>query len=513
MRRRLAAWDVAIGLARLAAGLTQVRRTGGRGPLLLVSSVRRYGLTHAALGALATRRDPDGLALVDDEGELSYAGLDQRAAGVAASLAARAEPARVGVLCRNGRGFVIAVLAAGRVGADTVLLDPDLPPAALNVVLDRERVEVLLVDEPVPDGVDLPAIDIRTAGDTTCPGSRAGRGAGRLVVLTSGTTGGPKGAHRGPARLGQAVPVATLVRGVRLRAGEPMVLLPPMFHGYGLGFLALALGFGTPVLLSRRFDPDRAVELLRRYEARTLVAVPAMLARVVRALPGDVPPVRVVVSAAGQLHPAVSEAVIEAFGPVLVNLYGSTEDGWSTLATPADLVAAPGTIGRPASGVRVEVLDDDGRPVPHGMTGHLCVGSRLEFSHYTGGGTRRRLGGLADTGDLGHRAPSGLLFVDGRADDLVVTGGENVLVTEVEGVLLAHPEVADVRVDGLPDAELGARLVATVVPRTQPAREGLAEELVAFVVDRLGWPRRPREVRFAADLPVTATGKHRRSAH
>ncbi len=364
--------DVGHGLFVLAAGLTQVRRTRGRGPLALASSVGRYGLGFAALGALAARRDPAGIALVDDDGPMTYADLDGAAARVAAGIAVRR--GRLGVLCRNGRGFVVALLGAARTGADVVLLDPGLGAPALRDLLERERVGLVLTDGTCPALAapphGPPVYDVRPvldAGSRHPPRSPARRAGpvrrvrpGRLVVLTSGTTGAPRGADRGGVRAAQAVPVTTLVSRIPVRPGRPVVLLPPLFHGYGLGFLAVALAFGMPAVLTARFDAARTTRLLADHPDAVLVAVPPMLDRIVRALPdGARPPVvRAVVSGAGPLHPAVSARVLAAFGAVLFNLYGSTEEGWSTIATPADLLAAPGTIGRPAAGVRVEVLDD-----------------------------------------------------------------------------------------------------------------------------------------------------------
>jgi acyl-CoA synthetase (AMP-forming)/AMP-acid ligase II len=327
------------------------------------------------------------------------------------------------------------------------------------------------------------------------------------VVLTSGTTGPAKGAHLNAIRVGQAVPVTTVVSRVPWRKGAPLVVTSPLFHGFALGFLAIGLAFGLPVVLSRRLDVDAVARTLACSPGCVLVGVPPVLSRLAsvgRAAPGAV------ISGAGVLHPSVASRVMDAFGPVLFNLYGSSEEGWSTLATPQDLVAAPGTIGRPAAGIRIEVLDDDGAPVPDGTVGHLCVSSRLEFAHYTGGGSRARLAGLADSGDLGHRDAAGLLFVDGRADDMVVTGGENVLLTEVENVLLGHPGVLDVRVDGVPDEEYGVRLEAYVVPAAGAAADDLVESLTAHAVARLARFKQPRAVHVVEALPQTATGKHRR---
>jgi len=475
-------------------------------------AARRHGLTYAALVSLAAARDPDAVALVDDDGPMTNAELDRRADALAATLPGGAR--RVGLLCRNGRAFVVAVVAVSRAGADVVLLNSDLAVPEVEAVVDAERVDLVLVDGddvPLPTtGVevrDLRSLAAVTSGAPSGGAVRGKRRRGRIVVLTSGTTGPAKGAHLSAIRVGQAVPVTTLVRRVPWREGAPLIVTSPLFHGFGLGFLALGLAFGLPVVMSRRFDADAVARTVACSPGCVLVGVPPVLSRVAsvgRAAPAAV------ISGAGLLHPSVASRVMDAFGPVLFNMYGSSEEGWSTLATPRDLVAAPGTIGRPAAGIRIEVLDDDGAPVPVGEVGHLCVSSRLEFAHYSGGGRRARLAGLSDSGDLGHRDASGLLFVDGRADDMVVTGGENVFLTEVENVLLAHPGVLDVRVDGVPDEEYGVRLEAYAVPAPDVTADDLVESLRAHGAARLARFKQPRAVHVVDELPQTATGKHRR---
>jgi acyl-CoA synthetase (AMP-forming)/AMP-acid ligase II len=425
--------DVLIGLGRLLAAVQPWRAPDAFG---------RHGLTLATLMTLAVRNHPGDVALVDDDGPLTYADLDRLTHEYI-------DGERVAVREPNGRSFVAAVVSGLRADADVVLVDPRGPSVEVG---------------------------------TRRPGKR-----GQVVVMTSGSTGTPKVVER-KVSVGQAVPIGTLVRRLPLRRGVPLVVTQPFFHGFGVGFLALGLAFGMPVVVRRQFDADEVAGFLRDHPGAVLTGVPPVLAKVART--GVVVPLAAVVSGAGPLHPAVADRLTKAFGPGLFNLYGSSELGWSTLATPADLREAPGTIGRPAAGVRVEILGDDGRPVRAGEVGQLWVGGRLA-------------GRMTASGDLGHRDSAGRLFIDGRADDLVVTGGENVFPSEVENVLLGHPAVAEVRVFAVPDEEYGAQLRASVV-----RRDSVAEvDLLAYAQERLAPPKVPRRIAFVRSLPVTSAGK------
>jgi fatty-acyl-CoA synthase len=201
----------------------------------------------------------------------------------------------------------------------------------------------------------------------------------------------------------------------------------------------------------------------------------------------------------------VATDVLNRFGPVLYNVYGSTEVAACTIASPRDLRHDPATAGRPAPGVRVEVVDAEGNPCPPDVVGRVFVGSAMRFEGYTSGEGKPMLRGLLASGDLGRFGSSGRLTIVGREDDMIVSGGENVYPVEVEDLLLTHPAVADVAVVGVPDAEFGQGLEAFVVP--EPGADLDETEVRAFVKARLARYKVPRAVRFLDELPRTATGK------
>jgi acyl-CoA synthetase (AMP-forming)/AMP-acid ligase II len=196
---------------------------------------------------------------------------------------------------------------------------------------------------------------------------------------------------------------------------------------------------------------------------------------------------------------------MDAFGDVLYNLYGSTEVAWATIATPRDLRRAPGTAGRPPRGTTLRIVDDDGLELPTGQTGRIVVGNDMLFEGYTGGGSKDVVDGLMATGDVGHLDHAGRLFVDGRDDDMIVSGGENVFPQEVEELLGAHPDIAEAAVVGVDDDQFGQRLKAFVVPRN--GKKLSPADVKAHVKSNLARYKVPRDVEFLDELPRTSTGK------
>ncbi|WP_207939506.1 AMP-binding protein [Actinomadura darangshiensis] len=484
----------------------------------------RFGPVPATIGAMSALRFPDRTALIDERGALSYAELEERAAALAAALENRLDDGRVGVLCRNHRGFVETVLAASRLGNDVVLLNTDFSGTQLGQVVKSENIELLVHDDEFVQTVDeskfagdrIIAWCENTNGETidgliasTEPAPIKPHKAGSVIVMTSGTTGTPKGA-RHDLTVSSLLPVALshLMR-VPVRSGAPIVVAPPLFHILGFAYTTVGLGMGMPLILSRRFDPRRTLETIVDCEAETLVAVPVMLQRILDVHDAlRTPSLRVVVCGGSALHPHLSDAFMDVFGDVLINVYGATETGWATIATPEDLRDAPGTVGKPSFRLTIKILDEDGRELPPGATGEIYTGGGLRFAGYTGGGAKQVRDGLTGTGDLGHFDEAGRLFIDGRADDMIVSGGENVFPGEVEGLLGEHPDVADVSVAGVDDDRFGRRLAAHVV-RNEGATV-TEDDLKAYVKEHLARYKVPRDVRFVRELPRTSTGKVKR---
>ena len=481
---------------------------------------RRWGASLAAGSAISALRAPHQTAIGDEWGCLSWRELDDAANSVACALSRQGvgPGTSVALMCRNHRYFVEAALAVSKLGADLILLNTDFGTGQLGYVLERERVSFAIFDDEFAAAFDTTGFGGTRYREANIRAASSGLSSrplmppglpGRVVIMTSGTTGAPKGAQRSSI----TPPLDVIISGfsrLPLRARETVVVSPPLFHGLGLGFLGCALMLQGTLVIRRRFDPEAVLAVVARHRATTLVAVPVMLHRIL-ALPQttrhryDTSSLRLIVCSGSALGADLASSVMDAFGDILYNFYGSTEIGWVTVADPVDLRTAPGTVGRPPGCIRVAILDKDGRAVPRGRSGRIFVGSGMAFEGYTGGGGKQVIRGLMDTGDVGHLDESGRLFVDGRSDDMIVSGGENVFPGEVEDLLRAHEHVLDAAVVGVDDQEMGQRLVAFIVPK--PGSSLSTGDVQQYVRSHLARYKIPGQVEFVERIPRNPTGK------
>jgi fatty-acyl-CoA synthase len=284
-----------------------------------------------------------------------------------------------------------------------------------------------------------------------------------------------------------------------------------MFHGLGFTQMVLAVMLGSTTITQRRFKPERVLAAIDQHHPTALTVVPVMLSRIVSVLEEgehqyDTSSLRIVFCSGAQLEAELVRRARRALGEVLYNFYGSTEVAYATFATPEDLREAPGTAGRIPLGAVVKLYDGDGRPVRElGKPGRIFVGNSFQFDGYTGGGTKEVIDGLMSTGDVGHFDHAGRLFIDGRDDDMIVSGGENLFPSEVEELVITHDAIDEASVIGVDDQEFGKRLAAFVVPK---AGAKLTEEDVKeFVKQNLARYKVPRDVIFLEELPRNPSGK------
>ncbi|HEX7740057.1 MAG TPA: AMP-binding protein [Marmoricola sp.] len=472
--------------------------------------------------------NPDGVALIDERGSLTWSEIDERSTRLANALADRGVLERdgVAVLCRNHRYFLEVSTALSKLGADILYLNTAFAAPQLGEVCEREKPVAIVYDEEFEGLIDASGIqgprylgwadgeveresaeDLIAAGHVRVP--KPPEHFSRPVILTSGTTGTPKGAPRSEAGMDAAV---ALLSKLDFKAGDIVHIAAPVFHTWGWAHLNLAMLLGGTVVLRNRFDPADCLAALEEHRCTGLVVVPVMLQRIL-ALPaeqrsGDYRSLRTVAASGSALPGDLATEWMDTFGDNLYNTYGSTEVAWATIARPQDMRAAPGTAGLAPPNTVIKIVDDQGKEVPRGESGRIFVGNSMLFDGYTGGGNNEVIDGLMSTGDVGRMDTAGRLFVEGRDDEMIVSGGENLFPKEVEDCIARHDLVHDVAAIGVDDAEFGKRLRAFVVlVDSDGDQDHATATLKSWVKDNLARFKVPRDFIYIEELPRNATGK------
>ncbi|MFT4187320.1 MAG: AMP-binding protein [Aeromicrobium sp.] len=486
-----------------------------------------WGPGFPAAIAAATARYPDQLAVIDDVGQLTWRELNDEINRFTEALKhggmKPGDP--VAVMCRNHRYMVIAMVAIMKLGGKVLLLNTMASAAQLGELTQREKAKMAIIDQEflkVTGEIDRDIVVIAWADDDThglptMTGLAKGHPAtehkkperpGAIVIFTSGTTGLPKGANRKePENLD---PLLTFFGSIPYRGNSTVVLAAPLFHSWGLINFGFGLSTAPTYVLRRRFVPEQVIADIATYKAEALVVVPLMMQRMVDVDPKviarhDVSSLRITASSGSALAGELATRFMDTFTDSVYNFYGATETGWVSIAGPADLRAAPGTAGRVPWRTVVKILDQDGQEVPQGETGVIYVGNEMQFGGYTDGRTKDFRDGLMHTGDLGYFDAEGRLFVAGRDDDMIISGGENVFPRELEDALIDHPDVHDVVVVGIPDKDWGQCLAAYVV--VKDGCEVEEKTLVDYAKDKVARFAVPRKIQFIDELPRNPTGK------
>lgn len=486
------------------------------------------------LPSLNARRHPDRAACIDEEGEFTYKQLDEAAHAVANALLAKGVRAGDGValLARNHRWFLIANYGAARVGARIILLNSEFSGPQIKEVSEREGAKLIIYDDEYTKAVskaEPPLGKLRALGtnpdkdepsgstdetladliarSSTAPAPKAGKHAS-IIILTSGTTGTPKGANRStPPTL---APVGGILSHVPFKANEVTSLPAPMFHALGYLHATIAMFLGSTLVLRRKFKPPLVLQDIEKHKVTAMVVVPVMLSRILDAVEKmhnkpDLSSLKIVFVSGSQLGAELASRALKDLGPVIYNMYGSTEIAFATIAGPKDLERNPATVGPVVKGVKVKILDENGNELPQGEVGRIFVGNAFPFEGYTGGGHKQIIDGLMSSGDVGYFDEHNLLYVSGRDDEMIVSGGENVFPAEVEDLISGHPDVVEATAIGVEDKEWGARLRAFVVKK--PDAEVDEDTIKHYVRDHLARYKVPREVIFLDELPRNPTGK------
>lgn len=469
--------------------------------LRLVYSWWLYKPGYAFLARVAAIRWGSHLALSDEKGALSFTELHEKSLALAAYLLFQhgVKPSsRVALIAKNDRDFVLAMLALSRLGAHILPLGPHLPLKVLQGHLQRQNIDTILTpaelkaftSETDQQWLTLPKTIPVPTGEL--PRSHGG---GELIVLTSGSSGVSKGIRRNP-KLSEVMPIfSTLLQALPLKLHQPVILAIPLYHGYGLAALAMSLALGSPLHLRQHYDIAPMLQNIPFKAPPFLISIPTLLKRWLDTpTPEPHRTFQAIITGSAPLPPDLCRELCVRLGPILYNLYGSTEGGLIALATPSVLAQAPGCVGLALQSNQVRLIDSKGQASKMGqilVKGPFALPSQPD--------------GWRATGDLGSFDSYGYLHVHGRIDSMIVSGGENVYPHEVENMLRQHPDVNDCATLAVSDSEFGQRLVAVL---EEPPHKSLDLASVrAWLKERLERYKIPKDMIVVPCLPRNALGK------
>ncbi|GAA4467579.1 AMP-binding protein [Nemorincola caseinilytica] len=482
----------------------------------LTGSFFHTGINPMALLRYAAKCSPGTPAITDEQETITYHELFRQCTQLSFTLQRQHKVGprqKVAIICRNHAALVHALFSVSYLGAHVYLLNAEMSAPQLATLIQQHAFDLIIHDADVREHIVACGYRGRTLHTYHPSGPSvhsicdtpvrhlpriSGRArAGDIVVLSGGTTGGYKTAARRPGIVAFVQPFCSLLVHARLAHHGSVYIATPIYHGYGLAAMFISVLLGSHMFLTQRFHAPTACALIATHKIEVATLVPLMLHRMLGHDAHALHSLQCIISGGAPLHPALVRHTAATLGHKLFDLYGTSEAGICIMATPADLAHAPASIGRPVTGVQVRILDAQDRVVPLGMSGRICI--RNAWSVTSAAGT------WVETGDVGHMDTQGYIYLRGRVDDMIVSGGENVYPVTLEHVLLQHPHIREAAVIGVPDADFGQRLRAFIVVADgcglteDDLREWLARQVARYQL--------PRDIVFLQELPYTPLGK------
>ncbi|MEH7380919.1 AMP-binding protein [Bacillus sp. JJ1533] len=476
----------------------------------LLSSFSKCGVNLMTLLHFAEKKYANRIALVDDHETLTYKQLLEQSTNLAHSLIEKSKlksGQKVGILCRNHASLVKSIFAVSQVGGDLYLLNTEISKQQFNGFAEQHHFDLIIYDAELSPIIqdyskqkilsyhpDLPAISNFLQSKPN-PDSLPRATKGKLVLQTSGTTGMSKDAAHKPSLFHYLHPFVAFIKRLKILDYQSAYIATPIYHGYGIAVLLLFIPLGKKVVITRGFKDKKACELIHQHQIEVVTVVPLMLQKMLQYNKEYLKSLKCIASGGAKLPSKLVEVTIQKLGPVLYNLYGTSETGLNFIATPQDLMYSATTNGKKITGLNVSILDHNKNEVPSGTIGQLCMKNDWSIRKDT----------WIETGDVGYRDENDYYFICGRMDDMVISGGENVYPIEVEQVLIQHPQILDVAIIGTDDEQFGHRLLAFIVLEED---ESLTEEeLLGWLRQRIARYQLPKKVTIVDQLPYTPLGK------
>lgn len=497
-------------IVKLLSVLRQLRWHTPQKLYWLCACVATHGLNLLALIHFMAKIRPTHQAITDTKRSVNFRVLYDESLNVALILAEKYHLAprhKVAVLCGNHLSFIQILLALGRLGCDVCLLNTDMTAEQLQTICQDQQFDLLMTETAMSERIQAITqtpkylMDNFLQEKNTTLDKVPRHQNGRLILLTGGTTGKPKLARRKPSLLNLISPLDALINQIGIAQYESVYVAVPIFHGYGLAAVIVALLLGKHVLLTEHYDTAKAADLLQSHGVQVAVVVPIMLQRLFLQKPESLYALGCIISGGATISESLAEKILQNYGDILYNLYGTSEAGFSVLAQPSDLQKFPRTIGKPIGGVQVRITDLANKVLEINQIGELMLCNAWSAE-------QTQQSNWISTGDLAYQNTEGYIFLVGRKDNMIVSGGENVYPEDVEQILSRHEAIESVCVVGIPDTDFGQRLKALVLLREGQTLS--AEQISQWLAGKVARYQMPAQIVLVRELPFTTIGKMNR---
>ena len=469
-----------------------------RALILLLRALSLHGLNLMTVLQFSAFRNPNRIAIDDGKRKLGYKELLSKSMGLAQEFDINygLKPGdKVALICRNHVFFVAALSALSRLGVDSYLISTELSESQLTSLLNKNDFKLIIADDEQGDKLISLSKQVVFISSIVVTENQTQRfrlkkaAAANIVVFSSGTGGSLKTAERKPSATNYLSPFLAVLSDLQLYKFGSVYIATPIYHGFALAALIISVLLSSTVYLREYFDADAAAEMIYKNEIEVVSLVPLMLQRML-GQPEKLKSLKVIISGSAPLSKDLILQTSEKLGDILANLYGTSEAGFCIMATKDDLIKEPKSIGRALRGVGVKVVGEDGHGLEPKQIGLLFTKAKWSMSS--------KKSRWIKTGDLAYIDRQGYVFLQGREDDMIVSGGENVYPIILEKSLKSHQAIKDVQIVAVNDLEFGKRLKAVVV--LKPNRQVSEESLRAFLKDRLARYQMPREIVFVSKI-------------
>ena len=480
-----------------------------KGIFAFVFSLFKHGMNLMTLLGFAKIMSKNKYALKNGKQEMTYLELFNRSLNLASLFAEKfgvKNKQKIGVLCRNDFFVVESMFALSALGANVYFLNIDMAKNQLFELIEHLKLDFVVHSLDnfenktelstkflAKHEIEIALFENRIVKRIKLKGIRKGD----IVVLTGGTVGISRAAKRKASIKDYSNPFFAVLTELDLDNYSSIYIAPPLFHGFGLSSLMIAFLLGVEVYFADKFNVKESLEMIEKNKIEVVCLVPLMLQRMLDEDYLKLKSIKRVISGGAPISPVLVVETLSKMGDVLYNLFGTSEAGFSVMSNPQILKKHPASIGRPIRGVKMRIVDEDEKVLPVNSVGRIFIKAAWSMNN--------KNKKWVDTGDLAYKDVDGNLFLCGRADEMIVSGGENVFPSVLENTLLEHENIKDAAVIGVDDVEFGQRLKAFVV--VEPDSKLSEMNILKWLKTKVARFEMPVKIEILEKLPYTDVGK------